>query len=82
MKRLIFFILLACAGCSLENDIICEIEYIDGTKERIECIGAMVYEPMFGSPTVLEIHSAGGKNQVKSLSTIKCWHQIKKSKSE
>ena len=75
MKKTIFVMLLACAGCSLENDMIWEIEYIDGTKERIECLGAMVYEPMFGSPTVLEIYSSGGGYQVKSLSTIKRWHQ-------
>ena len=33
---------------------------IDGTKECIECRGAMVYEPIFGSPTTLETYSSGG----------------------
>lgn len=75
MKKTIFVMLLACAGCRPENDMICEIEYIDGTKECIECRGAMVYEPIFGSPTTLEIYSSGGEYQVKALSTIKRWHK-------
>ena len=78
MKKLVLIALLACAGC-LENKYVCEIEYMDGTKERIECFSAHIPKPLFGSPTVLEIKIYGrGSSQMKSLATIKRWRLLMK----
>ena len=77
MRILLLIALLACAGC-LENESVCEIEYMDGTKESIECFDATVKEPFFGSPTVLKIYVSGGDWQIKSLATIKRWKLRKK----
>lgn len=78
MRKLFLFALLACAGC-LENHYICEIEYMDGTKECIECFYAKVDEPLFGAPTVLTIEIyEGGRTQQKALATIKRWRLLMK----
>ena len=80
MKKLFLIALLACAGC-LENHYICEIEYMDGTKELIECFYAKVDEPFFGAPSVLTIEIyKGGSTIQKSLATIKRWRLIKLEK--
>lgn len=80
MKKLFLIALLACAGC-LDNHYICEIEYMDGTKERIECFYAKVDEPFFGAPSVLSIEIyKGGSNTQKSLATIKRWRLIELKK--
>lgn len=75
--------MLALSGCcghkSFGNQYVCEIEYMDGEKERIKCYHARDDSPV--PVLIIEIYK-GGRKMRKSLATIKRWRLIKLEKPE
>lgn len=70
---MIIYKIIELNSVGLENRYVCHIEYIDGTKESINCWYASTPDEFLN----IEIYKCGN-SQKKSLATIKRWTLQKK----